>query len=232
MIGHLYRYPHPHDPTRFIYVGQGAKRDQHHRVGRSSFGRRFKVDFPNIELPQPVRETIEIKTQIELNEMETIWMFQYHTWRGYPDGMNLVIPGAQDYKVAGKIGGPVAFRRHGNPQTKQGSIKGGTIAGRKNAESGHMSAIGKQYGGRYADVLDKFRTPEYQRERGIKGGKAAAKINAETGWSTKLGSIYGPENARKIPHDIKMKALNQGRHNRWHVKRGMISPSCNLCSSN
>src|ERR1700676_2374815 len=98
MIGHLYRYPHPYDATRFIYCGQGAKRDVVHRRGTEGFGRRFKKAFLDVELPQPIREEVEVKDYLELNELETIWMFQYHTWRGYEGGMNLTFPGSDDYK--------------------------------------------------------------------------------------------------------------------------------------
>jgi hypothetical protein len=61
VVGTLYRYPHPLDPTRFIYVGQGAKRDVDHRRGSKEFGKRFKKKFPGIELPQPIREQVEVK---------------------------------------------------------------------------------------------------------------------------------------------------------------------------
>jgi hypothetical protein len=146
MIGTLYRYPHPHDPTRFIYVGQGPNRDAQHRSGKSSFGRRFKKLFSDIELPQPIKEQVETSSQFGLNEEETIWMFRYHTWYGYLNGMNLQLPGSTDYKNAGKIGGSIS----------------GLINGRKNAENGHMitiSAIG--------------RTPEHQIAAGRLGGRHA-----------------------------------------------------------
>jgi hypothetical protein len=98
MIGHLYRYPHPFDPTRFIYVGQGAKRDKNHRSGKQGFGLRFKKLFLGVDLPRPIREIVEIENQLELNELETIWMFRFHTWHGYEGGMNLTLPGSDDYK--------------------------------------------------------------------------------------------------------------------------------------
>jgi hypothetical protein len=80
-----------------LYVGQGAKRDYKHRPRKSSFGRRFEKRFPGHELPQPIRWTVEIANQLELNELETIAMFQYHSWHGYEGGMNLCLPGASDY---------------------------------------------------------------------------------------------------------------------------------------
>lgn len=103
MIGTLYRYPNPTDGTKFVYVGQGSKRDSAHRRAVSSFGRRYRRMFPNAELPQPIREVFEVQDQLELNELETIWMFQYHTWHGYDGGMNLTIPGSDDYKNMARL---------------------------------------------------------------------------------------------------------------------------------
>jgi hypothetical protein len=168
MFGHLYRYPHPLDATRFIYCGQGHDRDKKHRFGSSSFGRRFKRDFPNIELPQPVRETVEVYDQFELNELETIWMFRYHTWRGYEGGMNITIPGAADYKnmialrsreslsAAGKLGGRKAVEsgqlRDAARKAGEWSVKSGHqrkisfLGGRAAAASGHTAAMGRKHG--------------------------------------------------------------------------------------
>ena len=55
---------------------------------RKGLAEDFKRDFPGIELPQPIRETVEVADRLELNELETVWMFRYHTWRGYEGGMN------------------------------------------------------------------------------------------------------------------------------------------------
>lgn len=129
MKGTLYRYPHPHDSTKFIYVGQGPNRDSRHRLGNKGFGLRFKKRFPDTELPQPIKEQIEISNQIELNEEETIWMFRYHTWRGYLGGMNISLPGSQDYKImAGLI-------------SHDARVRGGRTAGRRCAESGKLEQI-------------------------------------------------------------------------------------------
>jgi hypothetical protein len=61
MIGTLYRYQHPHDSARFVYVGQGGNRDRQHRSGKSSFGRRFKKQFPDAVLPQPIKEKAALR---------------------------------------------------------------------------------------------------------------------------------------------------------------------------
>jgi hypothetical protein len=141
MVGHLYRYPHPHDPTRFIYSGQGPKRDERHRSGKSSFGRRFQKKFPNIKLPQPLRESVGVENQIELNELETIWMFRFHTWQGYPDGMNLTIPGSQDYKLAARIGGLATAMSGQLAQnaTRESCSRGGYIQGIANVKNGNLA---------------------------------------------------------------------------------------------
>lgn len=191
MIGTLYRYPHPHDPTRFIYVGQGPNRDADHRLGKKGFGLRFKNKFLGVELPQPIREQVEVIDQLELNELETIWMFRYHTWRGYPDGENLVLPGSADYRVLGKIGGfktslipghlskvgKKSFDLHGSPATIESCSKGGKIQGQINVQSGHMSAIGREWGRKAVESgqIKTLATPESC----AKGGRVAGQITAK-----------------------------------------------------
>ena len=201
MIGTLYRYPHPHDPMRFIYVGQGPKRHKDHRSGRSSFGRRFKKLFPDDILPQPTRELIEVSDSLELNEEETIWMFRYHTWQGYPDGMNLTLPGSTDYKKlitfmphddkvrGGRLGGlktslipghlvkagQKSFDLHGSPTTVESCRKGGKIQGLINAQNGHMSTIGKEWGRKAVESgqINSIRTPQSCAAGGRAGGRKA-----------------------------------------------------------
>jgi hypothetical protein len=200
MIGTLYRYPHPHDSTRFIYVGQGPKRDLRHRSGESSFGRRFKSLYPDVDLPQPIKEEIEVFSQLELNEEETIWMFRYHTWRGYPDGMNLTFPGSFDYKNMG------------------------LVQGHRNAESGHMQAIGRIYGRKHVESgrLASIRT----KEACSKGGKAAMKnMPIETRIRAgKNGSHEDKVRAGKIGGKIGGKiAVESGHLARIQVMGGKIS---------
>jgi len=155
MIGYLYRYSHPFDTSRFIYVGQETNlkksRDRKHREGVSSFGRRFKKLFPGVELPKPIRRKFEVNNHIELNELETIWMFRFHTWRGYEGGMNLTLPGSKNYKELAKLGGLLGgrerIRLHGNPATPVSSSKGGRkqgpIQGARNILSGHIQELGR-----------------------------------------------------------------------------------------
>lgn len=250
MIGHLYRYPHPLDSTRFIYVGQGAKRDQAHRSGKSSFGRRFKEKFLGVELPQPIREEFEVQNWIELNELETIWMFRYHTWRGYQDGMNLQIPGAEDYRSISKFGGQSAVesgqlekaRNYPNRKERWAEIlqstdvkesrkRNGLKQGRINVESGHWDKISK--------LSDR-----------ISAAKKAGAIAVATGQilriQTKEGSLKGALNQktedkvrggvtqgnRNVESGHLEKARKTALHIRWHVKRNLISPTCCFCCQN
>ena len=164
MIGHLYRYPHPNDPSRFIYVGQGRSRHSSHKNGYSSFGRRFKTRFPDAVLSSPIKELVEVQDQRELNELETIWMFQFHTWRGYDGGMNLQLPGPEDYrnlaimaKERGRILGATAVtsghleRIRGTKKFKKAQRENGFVMGEKNkhyltpfnSSKEHQSAAGK-----------------------------------------------------------------------------------------
>lgn len=198
MFGHLYRYPHPYDANKFIYCGQGSERDGEHRSGRSSFGRRFRRRFPGVELPQPIREQVEIASQFELNELETMWFFIYHTWWGYEGGMNLTVPGSSDYKNMSRIGAPLGGRI------------GGPIAGRKAVESGQIQALGRAVGRAAVESgrLASYRTPEHQRsaiaallaftqnpEHQRNAARAAGKKNVESGHIQALGRKWGREAA-------------------------------------
>jgi hypothetical protein len=268
MIGHLYRYPHPHDPTRFIYVGQGAKRDQQHRLGKAGFGKRFKKLFPGVELTQPIRETVEVENYLELNELETIWMFQYHTWRGYPDGMNLTFPGSDDYKVIGRIAGCIAV--------ESGRIQMlGRIQGRKNVESGQLASIasmGSHIGGRIggratvashgsqmgnggriqgrknveSGQLARIRELPQSKEAQCTAGRISGRKNVESGHLRRISSAGGKVSGATVGRrnaesgrmrEVQKMGLGKGgkiggpiaNHNRWHVRRNIVSPTCSLC---
>jgi hypothetical protein len=99
---------------------------------------------------------------------------------------------------------------YGNPRTAVGCVKGGQIAGRKNVESGHWA---------------KLHTRENCAKGGRIGGKTPGRNHSEMG--RKGGAISGrraAENGR-----IQQQAANGG-HTRWHVNRGIMPPTCALCS--
>jgi hypothetical protein len=205
MKGHLYRYPHPYSSDKFIYAGQGEKRDNEHRGGRTSFGRRFEKLFPGIELPNPVRETIEVRDYLELNELEIIWMFQYHTWRGYPGGMNLTLPGSIDYRSMGLIGGRV----QGPKNVESGALAkiqsaGGRVSGRMNSESGRIQELGHTQG----------------------------RKNVESGQLASIQSMAGRAGGRIALESGQFSGIrSRGNHSRWHIARGISRPSvCSLCA--
>lgn len=237
MIGHLYRYPHPHDPTRFIYVGQGARRDAEHRAGRTSFGRRFSLRYPDVSLPFPVKEEIEISNQFELNEIETIWMFQYHTWKGYEDGMNLTFPGAKDYNDVGKLARTQEHQRKAFQallfKNSKHQSEAGKKGGRKNVESGKF------------DVTRSLpQTKSAQRATGHRIGLE----NVKSGQIQALGKyckenklgIFSPDYDRRVVGVIngrKMAANGHcarisrlGTHAKSHVNKNKPSPKCEYCS--
>jgi hypothetical protein len=204
MISYLYRYAHPYKPTKFIYVGQTKhlfKRDSKHRSGKCSFGRRFKNRFPGVELPQPIVQKVEVKDWQELNELETIWMFQYHTWRGYLDGMNLTLPGSQDYKNAAHLGGVVtaASGQLARNATYKSQSDGGRIQGQRNVESGHLEAMRASVSleSRRAWGLKTASIPGHMREMNhkqsikskSKGGKITGRKNAESGHLTRISNL-------------------------------------------
>jgi hypothetical protein len=259
MIGHLYRYPHPHDPSRFIYVGQGLKRDVIHRNGREHFGKRFKKKFPNTDLPQPIRERVEVSDQLELNELETIWMFQYHTWRGYDGGMNLTFPGSADYKNLGRLAAAANTDR----------IK---ALGRENVDSGFLASIrnteraikarkenGYRMGERNKNFLNPYHSDkEHQRKAGRLGGKSAVdsgqiyeiqklpqtqrahravgKLAVDSGQLKRARESTQAKLARmkhgKHPDTIaRLKQTSASGTHAWsHVIKAHPNPKCDLCS--
>jgi hypothetical protein len=224
MIGYLYRYPHPHDLTKFIYCGQKTgktDRDKQHRYGYVGFGKRFKKTFPGVELPRPIIEEVEVSSQLELNELETIWMFQYHTWRGYEGGMNLSFPGSADYKNMGEIIGPIRGRKNvesgqfASIKTFESCSKGGRISGQKSAESGTL-----------ARVRNLPQTKEGQRRAGRKAVESGSLLRA-----ARLSGLKAVENG----HQARISKL--GACFRWNIRRGkscvcgkhqlQIEDSCN-----
>jgi hypothetical protein len=197
MISTLYRYPHPYDSTKFIYVGQGSKRDAYHRSGKGSFGRRFKKMFPDDVLPEPIKEQIDVSGQLELNEEEIIWMFRYHTWRGYPDGMNLLLPGSQDYKNMGKIGG---------------KLSGGSAAGKARMSLLGKTGIGGRIGGKIiGNILALI--PGKMSSMGKKGGKIGGK-NGNQEDRSRAGKIGGKIGGRGSVGHKTTNCL------RWNIRRG------------
>jgi hypothetical protein len=170
----LYSYPHPFDPCKWLYVGQGVNRDSRHRSGKTSFGRRFKALFPDIRLPGPVRWAEPADNHLDANLAETVAMFRYHAWHGYPGGMNLTLPGSQDYTDMGHIGGkvnsekPGYFARIGHIGGLIGGHKGGITAIRK------LSREAKVRGGKEAARIQ-------PREAKVRGGHAGGSIGGHLG---------------------------------------------------
>lgn len=193
MTIHLYRYPHPTIPDRWIYVGQGANRDKRHRSGQSSFGRRFIKAFPDTPLPTPTRWTEPATNHLEANNAETAAMFKYHTWHGYLGGMNLTLPGSKDYEKMGHIGGSIggrrAFERRSgifgftlnqlSERGRKGGKLGGITQGRINAANSHMARI--QYLGAFLGNLAQ------PRQAKALGGRMAGRINCCLRWNINRG---------------------------------------------
>lgn len=208
MIVHLYRYSHPFIPEKFLYVGQGPKRDKVHRAGNSSFGRRFIKRFPDTSLPQPVRWTEPATDHLEANNAETVAMFRYHTWHGYSGGMNLTLPSSTDYENIGAIGG--------RKVVESGQIASlGKIQGRKNSENGHLALISRK-------------------ESQGKGGKTQGRNNVKNGHlaiiASKGGKVSGKIQGRKNAYDGHLASIRSKENSakgarkanclRWNIRRG------------
>jgi hypothetical protein len=203
----LYRYPHPVIPEKWIYIGQTRRlgqRDGEHRIGKEGFGKRFKKVFPQCILPTPefFGETITNKGDADF--AETVEIFKHHTWWGYPDGMNLTLPGSVDYENIGRIGGRKAVKSGQLASIKtfetcsKGGKIGGKISGRKNVETGHM---------------DSMHTIDNQR----KGGRK----NIESGHITSIATKESCSKGGKIGgRKGGLKGGPIGMCQRWNINRG------------
>jgi hypothetical protein len=191
---YLYRYPDPTNPNRWIYVGQTRNkrhRDSHHRKGSTSFGRRFKVKFAGHQLPKPDYFEVFENPQ-NANFSEVVNIFKLHTWRGY-GGMNLELPGFQNYAEFTKLAGAIAV------QTGQllrvaslGGKIGGKIAGKIAVETGQLKSVA-HLGGKVSGSLTGDKAP----------------------WKKITGKLLGDRNAKS---GLLIKALCQ----RWNINRGKI----------
>ena len=185
MQGHLYRYPHPLDASKFIYCGQGAKRDTDHRSGKSSFGRRFAKTFPSIALPQPIRETVEVVDQAHLNALETAWMVVYNTWHKHStEAMNLLFC-STGYKRLIDFVSPETRRRNGLKVGRAAVESGQLMSMRsqltKEQKQKASSAAARKCKERQIGIF--ALTKELQSEFGRRAGQK----NVESGWAATLG---------------------------------------------
>ena len=203
MIVYLYRYPHPFIQDKWLYVGQGVDRDKRHRSGKSSFGRRFRTRFPNTALPQPIRWEEAVNDYLDANCAEILAMFKYHTWRGYPNGMNLTLPGSHDYKNISKFGGIM--------QPREAQIKGGQ------SQSREMRIKNWK---KYTDSTPLSLQKRVSHTTAVKNGIETARKNTKSGQVSNLGkSGLGGRTVAKIAGH--MAFLNRiAMCLRWNIRRG------------
>ena len=232
----LYRYPHPLTSDKWLYVGQGAKRDVDHRSGRSSFGRRFRKLFPDASLPQPVRWTEPAADSIEANNAETVAMFRYHTWHGYPGGMNLTLPGSDNYQDIGRL----AARLHKERGTgiwgftheqrvRAGRISKETRSGvngfthEQHVEAGRRagSVSGRNNRDRGIGIfkLTRDQLSNNGKKGGITGGSVQGRKNVESGHMLK---VWGAAARSRLAEPLGFRAsiLRMARCKHWNIDRG------------
>jgi hypothetical protein len=164
-------------------------------------------------------------------------MFIYKTWRGYDDGMNMQLPGADDYKSASRQ----AFL-YTTPEQRSANAR---RAGLKNVDSGHIQDLGRRYcrvgglatteSGQLAKIRELPKTKAAQREvgrnnvesghlarisskGGRKGGLVSGRIAVESGHLASIAASGGRAAGRIVGH------------NRWHLARNQGNPRCELCS--
>ena len=77
------------------------------------------------------------------------------------------------------------------------------------------------------------------REGSIKGGLKAGGQHAESGHMSKIGKMHGPIQGKKNVESGLLEKIRPaagrkggpiGMHNRWHVRRGIVSATCKICT--
>jgi hypothetical protein len=149
-------------------------------LGKSSFGRRFKRLFPDTPFPQPVRWEEPANNHLDANLAETVAMFKYHTWYGYPGGMNLTLPGSTDYRDISLIANRV---HEANGTALWGLTK------EQRAEASRLSQCTQK-----AKRLGIFRLTKDQlskngKKGGTTGGPVQGRRNADNGHLAKIRQL-------------------------------------------
>jgi hypothetical protein len=250
----IYRYPHPTEQGKWIYTGQTnnlVRRDRRHRNAKVGFGRRFKKAFLDMELPHPEFQEMEVQNHIEANEEETIAIFRNRTWHGQ-GGMNLTLPGSDDYKNFGKIGGQIGGSTGGRATNKTTEGRKGN-GGRKNLLDG-TGIFGRSAGQHSEDSrragLTNVITGQIHR-LGVAFGPISGRKAVESGQLSRIRSIENSVKGGRIGGRLGsregkarqgringLKAAENGNlararvgalHIRWHVRRNIINPNCSIC---
>lgn len=245
--GVIYGYPRP-DGSIF-YVGQSRnlqkRRKEHLTESRPCL---IPIDryLRTLENPpEPVvlmRITSSTRQKLvdDLSFYETVLMFKHHTlvpWFPKDGGFNFRVPWPTDYETKGRIGCFIRNRIHGSPTTPAGRRKGGRAAGKQNWQRyGNFSTPeGRVKGGQTAGRLS--------RERGIGlfaltfeqrsiNGRRAGKLSAAKFTAVQLAE-RGAKSGRA--HRINGTGVcdphinEQGRHDCWHTRRGILTSTCRLC---
>ena len=219
------KYPQADFGAYFYVLGQSVGSDhKHHIAPRSLFPE--LADEPDNLKPLSVREHVEAHRMLAIQIPEANW---------YP---KFIAGNLATSAKGGRIGGRI-HKKNGTGIFASGmSAKGGRLGGKIGNREG------KAIGGRITGRIHKKNgtgifAPEHRgksgritKEKGIgifapgmaaKAGKIGGRIAAENGigahapgMAAKGGRITGRINC----------------HNRWHVKRGVVSPTCELCQMN
>jgi hypothetical protein len=102
--------------------------------------------------------------------------------------MNITLPGSSDYKNIGHIGMTVKLAKDPDCQRKA-SFR----AGKRNVESGHIQALGREWGRKAVESgrLDSYRTVEHQKLAGRFGGRRTAAIPGHLSKVSRAGGCIG-----------------------------------------
>jgi hypothetical protein len=124
-------------------------------------------------------------------------------------------------------------------ETRRKCSEGGKKGGRVCVENGWAATLGEIYGAKNAASGLMLRVRQEAEAKGIlaqvRARQQQGKKNAENGHMSGLGKEWGPIQGRISVESGLLKRIGplggkMATHRRWHVKRGIVNPNCNLCA--
>jgi hypothetical protein len=221
---YFYRYRHPLEQGKFVYVGQSknpAHRDVLHRSGEEGFGRRYKRKFGGMPLlPMDVGWHEPVIDELEAKVIEAEGMFRFHTWHSprWPSGMNEILPGKASYAEMGIVGA--------RNQPREAKVRNGLRRGAQAIATGQLASIASLGG---AAAMAKMSHEAHVRGGRI-GGKRMSKedrlrVTSLAGRNKPMDirvrdARVGGQTTAKI-HGHMAKASFVGQCVRYHIKKGL-----------
>jgi hypothetical protein len=230
-VGNVYAYPRPGCPGLYDYVGKTEDGDMDRRHGEHLKGD-LRFDEYLRSLPVPTYPVELIRVQHEDKDtwlfmlfwMEMHFMFEHQTYRPrYPEhgGWNFALPHPFCYTDMSRLGGGAHdMSSEAKERQYEGARLGGHTQGFRNVENGHLARVRSVEGSSKGGLLTGG-THEMSPEAQERMHRGASKAGSSSCQKRKETGQYQSLEHRRVGR------LNQ--HNRWHVARGIVNPSCSLC---